>query len=146
VLAELEQHRGVRVDPYYARQLPEIIRTALAAGDPELAQRLLSGFEPRYPLEEHALCSARAQLAEHAGAHAEAAALYAEAAERWNEFGHVPERAYALLGQGRCLVALGQSGAEHPLDEARNLFASMGFKPALEQTEALLERATALTP
>ena len=40
--------------------------------------------------------------------HADAARLYAEAAERWQEFGNVPERAYALLGQGRCLVALGE--------------------------------------
>ena len=48
----------------------------------------------------------RAQLAEAAGDHAAAALLYEEAAERWQQFGHVPERAYALLGQGRCLHAL----------------------------------------
>jgi hypothetical protein len=146
VLAELEQNRGVRADPYYARQLPEIIRTALSAGDPQLAQRLLSGFEARYPLEEHARCTARAQLAEHSGEHAQAAAHYAEAAGRWKMFGNVPERAYALLGHGRCLVALGQPGAEHPFHEARTLFASMGYKPALEETEVLIKRATALTP
>ena len=42
----------------------------------------------------------------HAGDHADAAALYGEAAARWQQFGNVPEHAYALLGQGRCLLAL----------------------------------------
>ena len=85
-----------------------MLRTALAAGDPDLAKRLTDGLEPRYPLREHALCAARAQLAEHAGDHADAATLYAEAAARWQQFGNVREHAYALLGQGRCLVALGR--------------------------------------
>jgi hypothetical protein len=148
LLAEVEQLQGVRESPYYARQLPGLIRTALAAGDPELAQRLPAGFEPRNPLEEHALRAARAQVAEHAGEHAEAAALYAEAAERWKEFGNVPERAYALLGEGRCLVALGKPDAEKPLREAREVFASMGYQPALAKTEALLgeNEAAATSP
>jgi class 3 adenylate cyclase len=137
LLAEVDQLQGVRETPYYARQLPGMTRTALIAGDAELARRLLAGFEPRNPLEEHALCAARAQLAEHAE-HAGAAARYAEAAERWREFGNVPERAYALLGQGRCVAALGQADAEQPLRAARELFASMGYNPALAETEALL--------
>ena len=66
--------------------------------------------------------------------------LYAEAAERWLDFGNVPERAYALLGQGRCLTALGQPEAREPLREARELFASMGYQPALAETETLLEQ------
>jgi hypothetical protein len=101
------------------------------------------GLEPRYPLEEHALCAARAQLAEHTGDLTEAASLYAEAAERWREFGNVPEHAYALLGQGRCLLALGRPGTEKPLSEARHLFAMMGYKPAVAETEALLEQLAA---
>jgi hypothetical protein len=52
-------------------------------------------------------------------------------------------RAYALLGQGRCLAALGKRDAERPLLEARELFASMGYKPALFETEALLGSADA---
>ena len=105
LLAEIEQTPGARDVPYYSRQLGAMLRTALAAGDPDLAERLADGLEPRYPLREHALCAARAQLAEHAGNHADAAVLYAEAAARWQQFGNVREYAYALLGQGRCLVA-----------------------------------------
>jgi hypothetical protein len=138
LLVELEQAASTHATPYYARQLPGMVRTALAARDPALAGRLADGVEPHYPLNEHALCSARAQLAEDAGDHAGASGLYAEAARRWQEFGNVPERAYALLGQGRCLRTLGRPGAEEPLLEARELFASMGYKPALAETHALL--------
>ena len=50
-------------------------------------------------------------------------------------------RRHALLGQGRCLCGLGRPEAELPLCEARDLFAAMGYKPALAETEALLEQA-----
>jgi hypothetical protein len=143
LLGELEQTAGASKTPYYASQLAAMLRTALAAGDPALAKRLANGLEPRYPLDEHALCAARAQLAEHVGDHADAATLYADAAARWQEFGNVPERAHALLGQGRCLLAIGEPGAEQPLREAGDLFAAMGYKPALAETEALLEQTAA---
>jgi hypothetical protein len=143
LLAELEQVAGARKTPYYARELAAMVRTAHAAGDPALAKRLAHGLEPRYPLDEHALCAARAQLAEHAGEHSDAAALYAEAAARWQQFGNVPERALALLGEGRCLVALGRPEAEVPLRQARDLFVSMGYEPVLAETDALLEQTAA---
>jgi hypothetical protein len=72
-----------------------------------------------------------------------AADCHAEAATRWQQFGNVPERAHALLGHGRCLRALGRLGAEQPLREARDLFAAMGYKPPLAETDALLEQAVA---
>jgi class 3 adenylate cyclase/tetratricopeptide (TPR) repeat protein len=143
LLAELEQVPGIRADPHYAASLPELVRTALALEDPALAAQLVDGVEPRTPLAGHALSASRAQLAEAAGEHAEAASRYSEAAERWREFGNVPERAYALLGQGRCLTALGKPEAEAPLREARELFASMGYKPALLETDALLAQGEA---
>jgi class 3 adenylate cyclase/tetratricopeptide (TPR) repeat protein len=143
LLVELEQIAGIRVDPYYASVLPGVVRTALALGDAELAARLVDGVNAATPLFEHALGACRAQLAEAAGERAEATAVYAEAAERWREFGNVPERAYALLGHGRCLAALGKPEAEEPLRQARDLFASMGYRPALAETEALLGPAEA---
>jgi class 3 adenylate cyclase len=143
LLAELEQLNGSHNTPYYARLLPQMVRTALAAGDSSLARRLADGLELHYPLHEHALCTARAELAEHAGEREEAARLYAEAAGRWREFGNLPERAYALLGEGRCLLALADPEAAQPLREALELFASMGYQPALSETAALLEQTTA---
>jgi hypothetical protein len=56
---------------------------------------------------------------------AETSHHYREAGERWRAFGNVPERAYALLGQGHCLAALGKPEAEAPLREARELFAAL---------------------
>ncbi len=142
LLRELTQVPGVLGTPSYGL-LPELVRCALSSSGPELAARITDGFEPRTPLQEHALCVARAALAEAAGEQAEAVALYAEAAQRWQEFGSVPERAYALLGQGRCLLALGEPEAEESLREARELFTALGYHPALEETEALLEQAEA---
>ena len=48
---------------------------------------------------------------------------------------------FRVLGQGRCLRGLGRPEAELPLRQARDLFAAMGYKPALAETEALLEQA-----
>jgi class 3 adenylate cyclase/tetratricopeptide (TPR) repeat protein len=138
LLAELEQTPHVQQERYYISLLPESVRCALDIGDTELAARLVHGVEPQTPLYEHSLHAARAQLAEAAGGHAQAAGLYADAARRWLEFGSVPERAHALLGQGRCLAALGHAGAEVPLVGARDLFQSMGYKPVLMETERLL--------
>jgi class 3 adenylate cyclase/tetratricopeptide (TPR) repeat protein len=143
LLAEVEQTPGARQNTNYPSQLTGMVRIALAAGDHSLAERLVSGVEPIFPLFEHALIAVRAQLAEHAGDHAEAAALYGNAAERWQSFANAPEHGYALLGRGRCLLALGDTGAEQPLREAREIFRSMGYRPALADAEALLEQAAA---
>jgi predicted ATPase/class 3 adenylate cyclase len=143
LLVELDRVPEIRTDLYYASLLPQLVRAALAVPDAELGARLADGVEPRTPLHEHALCATHAQLKESAGDLAEAAELYAEAAERWHQFGNVPERAYALLGQGRSLAALGKPEAKKPLREARELFTSMGYKPALAKTEALLGESNA---
>jgi tetratricopeptide (TPR) repeat protein len=138
LLEELDQTTGAHENIYYATRLPAMVRTALAAGDTTLAHTLTNRLQPHFPLHHHTLTASRAQLAETAGDHTQAATLYTDAAQRWHQFGNVPEHAHALLGHGRCLLALGQPGAEAPLTEARELFKSMGYKPALAQTEALL--------
>jgi class 3 adenylate cyclase/tetratricopeptide (TPR) repeat protein len=143
LLVELDQVAGTRADPYYSARLPGFVRNALAIDDTPLAQRLVDGVQPVTPLAQHSLLACKAQLTEAGGDDAVAANLYAETAERWHAFGNVPERAYARLGQGRCSIALGNGGAEGPLGEARELFTSMGYKPALAETETLLAQTTA---
>jgi hypothetical protein len=132
VLADLEGIEGASGSPYFARFLPQMVRTALAVGQRNQAERLLGSLTTKYPLTEHSLCAARAALGEDARDPVAAASLYAEAASRWAEFGNVPERAFALLGHGRC------ARAAESLREARELFASMGFAPALAEVDALL--------
>jgi tetratricopeptide (TPR) repeat protein len=138
LLNELDKTPASRPDPLYASVLPSLIRSALALGDHNLATSLTEGVPPLTPLHQHALTSSQAQLAEATGNHTEAASLYTNAAHRWQQFGNVPERAYALLGQGRCLHALGDPGADQPLGEAGELLESMSYRPALAETEALL--------
>jgi hypothetical protein len=141
LLRELAEAPGVSRNPFYIWLVSELVRCARTLEEPELAATLAGDVEPHTPLAQHARTACLAQLAEEAGEQAEAAATYAEAAERWGQFGNVPERSYALLGEGRCLVTLGKAAAEAPLREARELFASMGYRPALTETESLLVRA-----
>jgi hypothetical protein len=55
-------------------------------------------------------------------------------------------RAHALLGQGRCLTALGQPAeATRALVQAREIFDTLKAAPALAETDALLDQASALT-
>jgi class 3 adenylate cyclase/tetratricopeptide (TPR) repeat protein len=143
LLAEAESLRGARGSPYFARQLAALVRTALDGGDANLAARLASGSELRSPLDEHARMAAQAQIAETGGDLGEAASFYADAAARWQQFGNVPEHAHALLGQGRCLLALADPAAEQPLRQAAELFSSMSYRPALAETNALLEKIAA---
>jgi hypothetical protein len=128
---------------YYARYLPALVRTTLAVDDVELGKSLVGELDRHYPLDEHALCAAQALLAEQVADHVAAANLYAEAAGLWLEFGNVPERAFALLGQGRSLATLRRSEAAAPLREARELFGSMGYAPSLAETEALIGESEA---
>jgi hypothetical protein len=138
LLAELDQIPATRTDPVYATALPSLVRTSLALKDPNLATSLSQGVPPLTPLHQHALTTSQAQIAEATGTLSEAASLYADAAQRWQQFGNVPEHAYALLGQGRTLTALGDPEAEQPLRVARELFALMGYRPALTETDSLL--------
>ncbi len=60
LLVELDQVAGIRVDPYYASLLPELVRSALALDDAVLAGRLVDGVQPVTPLHEQALAACRA--------------------------------------------------------------------------------------
>ena len=92
-------------------------------------------------MHERGLASARAALLEHRGDVDEAAAAHAGAASLWREFGDPYEEAQALLGQGRCLMALGRAPeAAAPLAAAREVFARLGARPALKETDAVRAR------
>ncbi len=123
--------------------LPRAVRIALAGGDRGLAERLAVSIEPLQPLARHALVAAHALVSEARGDHEAAEAGFADAAARWHDFEVPYEEAQALLGQGRCLVALGRSAeAPVPLVAAREIFARLGAKPALAETDELMQRVT----
>jgi class 3 adenylate cyclase/tetratricopeptide (TPR) repeat protein len=144
LLVELRDADVARTAPY-AANLAAAIRAALAAGAPELAAELAGAVQPSHPLQQHAAVTARALLAEQRGQHAEAAGLFADAAARWDQFEVPWEHAQALLGQGRCLLALRKpAGARQPLTVAREIFASLGAKSVLADACQLLAQATEL--
>jgi hypothetical protein len=99
-------------------------RIALAAGKPEVVRAFLDGMEHDATWNVCARLTAHAMLAEHAGQSDEAARLYREAAERWDVYGSVVERGYALLG-------LGRSGEVKAQIEGQAIFASLGASPVI---------------
>jgi ATP/maltotriose-dependent transcriptional regulator MalT len=145
VLVEVEATPNAQMTILYPVLLPAMVRTALALGKTALAERLVSGLQPRYPYAEHALAAANAARTEARGDLQTAAAAYADAAVRWDRFGVIPEQAFALLGQGRCLLGLSRpTEAVSVLRQAREIFGRLKAAPALADTDVLLLKATAL--
>ena len=145
LLTEIEAYPGARATSYYRAVLPAMVRTALGLGEPALAERLVSGLQPPYPLAEHAVVAAGAAITEARGDLQAAAHAYADAADRWESFGVVPEQGFALLGQGRCLLGLSRPTEAAPvLKHAHETFERLKAAPAVAETDALLQQATAL--
>ncbi len=146
LLEELEATPSLGYDTEFPFYLSAIVRTALSIGQLELAERLVGHLTSSYPSAEHALVAANAALAEASGETETPEGAYADAASRWEGFGVVPERGFALLGQGRCLLALSRlSDSSEILRQAREIFAGCGMQPALDETDDLLAQATALS-
>ena len=110
-------------------------------GDLELAERLVADVSALWPYAEHALAAATAALAEADGDHQTAADGYADAAQRWEAFGVIPEQAFAHLGHGRCLLALDDPTATQPLHQARDLFTQLQAAPYVAECDTLLAQA-----
>ncbi len=111
---------------------PWLSSVALDDDRPELVGRMMESLKTAVPLCDHVLVNCRALLEEHGNDHAAAAAGFADAAARWHDFGMPYEEGQALLGQGRCLMALGRAPeAAAPLAAAREIFARLGAEPAL---------------
>jgi class 3 adenylate cyclase/tetratricopeptide (TPR) repeat protein len=129
----------------YCHHLPRLARAAAALDDDDLLARLADSVPDVLPRQRHALLTVNAIQAERAGDLAQAAALYADAAARWERFTEPIEQAHALLGEGRCLAALGDAGADAPLRRARAVFDRMGARRRIDECDALIARASKLT-
>jgi hypothetical protein len=81
----------------------------------------------------------RAVLAEARGDHDQAEPLYARAQQAWKDYGCIVESAHALLGLGRCRLALDLPiEADGPLNEARHIFMQLRAVPLVAEADALL--------
>ena len=139
LLAEVATLPDVSGSPTYPPLLPAMVRTAVQIGEPALAERLIALVKPRHNASEHALVAANASLAEAGGDLQAAADGYADAAGRWEGFGVVTEQAFALLGQGRCLLGLARPTEAAPvLQRAGDVFERLQAAPALAEVDELL--------
>jgi tetratricopeptide (TPR) repeat protein len=124
---------------FRARHLPEALRVCVAAGAIRLAESLLDVSGHLAARHRHSVLAGRAVLTEARGRHETASALYAEAAERWADYGFALERGQAALGAGRCLVAVGRHHeAAARLDEARRAFDALRAAPLLAEADRIL--------
>ena len=137
-LAEVDVvQRRLDSHPRFSLSLPIAVRTAVAAGDPGLAGRLVEGASDDRAVDANTIAALQAALAESRGDHEAAAAAFADAAARWRSFGASYEWAQTQLGQGRCLLALGRaSEAAQALGAARTVFKRLKAKPALAEADA----------
>jgi class 3 adenylate cyclase/tetratricopeptide (TPR) repeat protein len=119
--------------------LPDALRVSTPAGAFDVAERLLEGSRTIAARDSYSVLTGRAVLAEGRGKLEDAAGGFAEAAEGWMKYGHSLERAQALLGLGRTLLALERPGDAAPeLEEASRALRELGARPLLAQAEALL--------
>ena len=103
-----------------------------------LAASLREGLEPLLPLYEHALVVTGAAIAEAEGDLETAVRDYADAAARYGAFEIPWEQALALVGQGRCLTALGRTAeAAEPLRAASIIVDELRVAPGIFELDGL---------
>ena len=115
-----------------------VIEVLVAAGRIERARELLQGADVWTARGRGSVLACRALLAEAEGSHQEAAGLYGEAAAAWAGYGFVLQQGFALLGEGRCILALGRADeGEKRLREAAGIFERLGARLALAEVDVL---------
>lgn len=130
------EHR-MRGGADYVSRLLHAVRAAVAIGEPQLAQGLVTGIHGSRAWDSRVVVTTRALIAEHGGNFESAAAAFGIAAERWRSFGVPYEQAQAYLGHGRCLAVLGKTvEAQGLLVLAGDVFRTLGAQPALLEVEA----------
>ena len=120
--------------------LPDVIRAAKDVGSERLLRSLHEWIEPVLPVHRQTAAYAAALLTELRGSYGEAAAALAAVAGSWHDLGVPYEEAQALLGQGRCLLALGRGRqAAHALGKARTILDRLRAVRASTEAERLLD-------
>ena len=119
--------------------LPEVVRVCGRMGGLAVLERLVGGTRGLDARLDRFGSSVCAILAEARAEHDVAEALYARAEQGWLEYGCVVERAHALLGLGRCRLALERPDeAVQPLRDAREIFTSLGAQALVVEVDGLL--------
>lgn len=119
-----------------------MVRACLRADAVDLARRALELGASSGPMLAIGALAAEAMIAEAEG-HLDAARLgFAQAAEAYARLGVVPERAYALVGLGRCQIALGETAeGVVRLRESRVIWECLRAVPRIAEIDAILATA-----
>jgi class 3 adenylate cyclase/tetratricopeptide (TPR) repeat protein len=118
-----------------------VAQTAVRLERKDLARQLLESVTAAVPAHEMKVTAAEGVLAESDGDLPRAVTQFEGAAAAAERLGSVPTQAFALLGLGRSLMALGKDAeAVTYLERARDMFGSMAAQPRLHEAEELLER------
>ena len=129
---------------YLGQHVAELVRVCMALGERATAEALAAQAHDGVARNRYGLLSARAALAEADGALDRAAEGYDEAAARWADYGHQLERARALLGAGRCLLALGRPEGRLRLQDARAALLALNARSLLAEADAALTGTAAV--
>ena len=114
LLAELAGRADVGTTWWY-QLLPMLVRTAIAAGDVDLASAILGHSEPQpLPMPECWVAAANAAILQARGELEIARDAYRNAIRRCEVLELRPDLAYVLLGHGQTLLALGSPEDARP--------------------------------
>ncbi|MEW5990520.1 MAG: BTAD domain-containing putative transcriptional regulator [Chloroflexota bacterium] len=140
LIAELERVTRGRDPSQRIHELPQAARICLASGSVSVAEALIrTRGAPTYTRARLCLASGRAIVAEAHGDLALAVDLHAAAADGWRAFGCPAEGAHALIGLGRCLIALGRAGEAAPsLRRARTIGRGLSAVAIVGESDRLL--------
>ena len=132
----------VDASDYRLRETAVTVRVLTRCGAFDDAEAQMHGLTPTAPRHRAVLTSARAVMTEARGELAGGATLHRAAAEAWSGLGDVVERAWALLGEGRCLAQLGDGdAATDRLRDAREAFVAFGAETWIGEADDWLARA-----
>lgn len=143
LLEKLETMTRDRVVSWRVQELPLAARICVASDAIAIARALIPlGDDLHFARGRNGVMAARAVFAEADGEIERARDLFASAAAAWRDFGNPGEQAHARLGEGRCLVRLGQGEGSVPaLQEARAILKRLRAAPLVAEASALLAEA-----
>jgi class 3 adenylate cyclase/tetratricopeptide (TPR) repeat protein len=117
----------------------ELVRACLRAGAPDLARRAMAKGVKEGAIREVYSLLARAMLDEAEGDLEAARREYATAAVALERHADVVEHAYALMGLGRCLLAVGEThDGVMRLRESREIWERLNAAARIAEIDALL--------
>jgi tetratricopeptide (TPR) repeat protein len=129
IIEELDRETEVSLSWYRENFLADLVRICVASGAGDFARRMIERSHPTANRHNLSLLSATAALDEASGEVEQAAAVYEQAAEAWQDYGHQVETGLALLGAGRCLERLGDARSVDLRARAEQIFGGLGAVP-----------------